>query len=968
VIKLGGRLRLQQPSPSPAGEPPERHADLSRRAVVLLFAAVTLLALGRPLLGQGAFLAADLLRQAPPWRAQTEPSFRAHNAVLGDTIDWAFPSKERFWRELRGGELHLWTDDVGGGGPVLPAYPVSAPFDVVYLVLPSWYAPGASAALRLLAAMVLTYGFLRRLGTARWAATLAGVAYGLTGFFGAWTNWPHTNVSVLLPGLFWAAEAIWQDPRARRVVPLALVLAGMAVGGFPAVAAYGIYALAGYLAVRVVSDRRPLRQGASRLGRPLAAAACTAAGGLLGVLLSAFYLLPFAELLRTLDLSSRVRPPGLDAAASHLDPRHLLTLISPSPFGNRYEGVYWGPPPTWPEAVTYAGVAVLVLAGWALALPRRPAPDPPDHPSPRPGPALAVAAYFWGLVLVMLVILFSGGPLTRLANQLPGVGGNFIGRTRVLVDFGLAVLAGLGAHAWHRLLTRQEDRAVLARRLRLVALGLAIAAVLVLVASSGFLLDYVREVSERGLRRYTAARFAVPLAAGAATLALLALAWAGRARRVLRWGLLGVVAAEMLVFFVPINPVTPRALFYDSTPAHRFLDANLGGARMGGSNLAFFPNSNVVYGLADLRGHTFHQPAYVDLLRAVHPRVMRTRTVALFPADVDLGSPLLDLLGVRYWSEDERLPVRGRRIEGPAPGTGTVDPARDPPAPRVVLPPGGLRAVELMVRERPASGQRLTVEVAGADGKVLASGERRLWTLGRGRWESVTLAGDGLPAGAAVTLRVRTGEAPGRVALVGGAGGELAYRLVAGAEDGLRVAFGDGVVIYERRTAQPLARFYGGYEVVAGAQAVTRLRDTPAAGRDRALTSAAVPGLAPGPGQGVAGAATIRSWQPGDIRVDVDAGRAGLLVLAVNRYPGWEATVDGRDATIVRADHAFQGVAVPAGRHSVRLRYRPGSFTLGLALTLAGLALCGLLWLAPAWRARRPSFTRRARDDRPAAG
>jgi hypothetical protein len=322
-----------------------------------------------------------------------------------------------------------------------------------------------------------------------------------------------------------------------------------------------------------------------------------------------------------------------------------------------------------------------------------------------------------------------------------------------------------------------------------------------------------------------------------------------------------------------------------------------------------------------------------------------------FPPEADPASPVLDLLGVRYWAEDERQPVRGRPLGGPAPAAAGLDPAGGAAPTRLRVPEGGLRAVELLVRDRPDSGRRLTVEVLGAAGQVLAGGERRLWTLGRDRWEQVVLAGDGLPAGTEVTLRVGTDEAPGRVGIAGAAAGP-AYRLVAGADDGLRVAYGSGVVIYERLDAQPLARLYGGYQVLAGEAAVARLAALPAAGRDRALVEAPVPGLAADPGPGPAGTAGVASWTAGDVRLEVDAARPGLLVLAVTAYPGWQATVDGRPAEIVRADHAFQAVAVPAGRHQVRFQYRPASFSRGLLLTLAGLAACALLWFVPARRAR----------------
>jgi hypothetical protein len=89
-----------------------------------------------------------------------------------------------------------------------------------------------------------------------------------------------------------------------------------------------------------------------------------------------------------------------------------------------------------------------------------------------------------------------------------------------------------------------------------------------------------------------------------------------------------------------------------------------------------------------------------------------------------------------------------------------------------------------------------------------------------------------------------------------------------------------------------------------------------------------------------------------DARVRTD--RRSLLVLADSWYPGWRVTVDGKPAELLRTDHAYRGVVVPAGEHQVRFTYvdRPLQFGAGLAgLTVLGLVLVPLFLR----RRRRPS-------------
>jgi uncharacterized membrane protein YfhO len=65
---------------------------------------------------------------------------------------------------------------------------------------------------------------------------------------------------------------------------------------------------------------------------------------------------------------------------------------------------------------------------------------------------------------------------------------------------------------------------------------------------------------------------------------------------------------------------------------------------------------------------------------------------------------------------------------------------------------------------------------------------------------------------------------------------------------------------------------------------------------------------------------------------------------------GWRAAVNGRAATVLRANVAFRAVALPAGRHVVDFVYRPRWGLAGLALTLASLLAAGA---AAAPRSRR---------------
>jgi hypothetical protein len=89
--------------------------------------------------------------------------------------------------------------------------------------------------------------------------------------------------------------------------------------------------------------------------------------------------------------------------------------------------------------------------------------------------------------------------------------------------------------------------------------------------------------------------------------------------------------------------------------------------------------------------------------------------------------------------------------------------------------------------------------------------------------------------------------------------------------------------------------------------------------------------------------------------VRANAVEPSVLVFADTYYVGWRAFVDGAEAPIIRANHAFKAVQVGPGPHVVRFVFEPQSFRLGAMLSGVGLAMVVALlgWSGvQSWRRR----------------
>lgn len=99
----------------------------------------------------------------------------------------------------------------------------------------------------------------------------------------------------------------------------------------------------------------------------------------------------------------------------------------------------------------------------------------------------------------------------------------------------------------------------------------------------------------------------------------------------------------------------------------------------------------------------------------------------------------------------------------------------------------------------------------------------------------------------------------------------------------------------------------------------------------------------------------IVRYRPGQVEIEAQLYCPGLVVLADQFYPGWvlEVATDGgppRRWPVLRTNRVMRGAWLPAGRHRLIYRYRPGTFLVGA--TVSGLAWAA--WaVAAGWRLAR---------------
>ena len=901
---------------------------------VVVFVAVRL---GPSLVGSRVFLGMGLLDLFAPWSSLPTAQDLHTSLFVSDQLDWSIPALTQIHDRLWAGDLAQWSNLAGGGSPLLanPDYGVFSPGRWVFLLLPPWLAPGWAKLLEMAFAWVFSYLLVRRLSGSRIAAALAGVVYPLTGFIIGWTNWPQVAVACVIPMVFWSIERFAQERTLRSAVPIALAVALLLFGGFPAVAGQTLYAAGCYAVVRIfIGDGR-------RLALRLRDLAVVGAGVCLGVGLSAIQLLPFAhQLLGDTDLSYRAQ-----GFFTHTPPIYLLTTVFPGVFSGNALARVASPQ----DLNAYVGAAVLLLA--AIGVVRALAG----------GVRRAAGVYFVALAVFIVALIWIRGPWSDWLNHLPVFHGNPIGRIRSQLALPAAVLAAAGLdtlrgrpapESWIRTDTRSFAwlSAAAAAAVTVVVTGVGVK-----VANGSF--------AGMATSRWPDVLIAVIPAVIIATLVLVGVRW--RPARMLA-AAVAVVAVVIQAFPATAFfwPTSSRSQFYPETEGIRYLQQHVGSDRAATLGYTLRPNVSAEYGLRTINAHGFFPRPMQQLLQAVDPAsfVAATETVFSTTPARYLASPGLGRLGVRYLATDNEAVMPGTsNVPVPIPGTA------DPPAAsigsvalqpgqeyRVTVPHGPLRGVSIPLAITSQLNVRATV--VGSDGAVVAQNVRE---IGAGNWNVPIVLADDPPAGTAsneapgaLTISV-TVDRPGATGSTDAAGQLRLQAIRPPAEsDGGRIAYaGDDMIIWERTTYLPRIHWASRATVITDDAA--RLAAAAKSSTDpNTVILAAAPPAGLGNTSTPAQRLEVREDAGDSLVVDVSAPTSGYVVVSDNIQNDFTATVDGKSTPIADADYAVGGVYVPAGQHEVELTYAPrgrsvgAMVSVGSAVVLIVAAIPGAWWLS----------------------
>jgi hypothetical protein len=864
-------------------------------------------------------------------------------------------------------EPPLWNPYSGMGMPLaanMQSQPYS-PFAWIPIALPNAYAYNIFIILRLYAAGLFAFLFLRQF-FGLWPSLAGGITLTYAGFYMLYITMPELSVEVVTAGALYALERMLRAPSRRSGAVLAAFIGGGILGGMPEATALALPLIYAYAVVRIAGDP-VLRASAKRIALCLAGAT---AGGL-G--LAAIAILPFFSYAHD---SLNVHPNGAGIGLGHDQysdatlALYLAPLMQGPPWNlifNNFSGGAGLRGFTLAGATFFAMLAACSLMWDAI---RRRGVDVP-------------AAFFTVASAIFLMKRF-GHPLVNWLGGLPVVDRvEWTKYEEANVACCVAILVGIGVA---RIVERRAE-------LPPIVFAAALPACVVL---GGLWYDW-SAFQALTTHRYI---FEFSILAALGFMAAATIIAAGALGTRVRGAALGIAACAvvflepLLVWIVPLyyiaDPQPPRAhSAYLGAPYIAYVQQHdRDGGRFFSQDGVLVPNWSTAFGIADLREVDALVPdRLLPFVRAFVPSDMAANVASRFDGagHLDYYDPLAQrlftLTSLQFAGLSDAMPPPqavitdayftyvGRQVPVVTAGTYVIGgDARHGLFMHPALPDHPRTQFSFPLHVAPQ-----TRDLAFAIGLLPAV------------WAS-TVCGDGVTfaidvATSGSTTRVftryidpkhdvrlrRWNEA--RVSLTpfrnrdinlvlstapGPSGSNCADWAVWGSmrtEPAVTIAnpwtpaFTDpSVHLYSYRWPLPRVSIY--HRVIAvtdQAAAIARVADTNLDVRKIAVVEGANPALRPflsGPADDVT-SGTIDRYTSNTVDARVDVREPSFVMLNDAAYLGWNAYVDGVRTPIYNTDGLFRGIIVPAGSHTIAFRYEPLSFTIGATITI--IALLGII-------------------------
>jgi len=592
-----------------------------RLRIALLLLAAPLLFTGPALLTGRVYAPADILYNAPPFgskRAELGVS-ADRTPLLADVAYQMLPWAAAARRDLSRGAPPLWNPYTLAGEPLLAVQQHGALHPIALLALALPFPQGVTLAmtLRIFAALLAAYLFLREIWCGEAAALLGAVAWAFCDWMAFYLGYPEHPAAAALPLLLLGLRRVAREPGVRAgAIAIAAFLAA-ALSGHPETLLHVSAAGGAYFAFELA------RADARRRMRAVLVAALSAAAAA-GI--AAAVLLPFLEILpQTFEHAFRRdwyahRPRSLPAAGL---PGRLALHAVPILRGASGHGAL-ASEAALPSA--YAGALVLPLAFTGLFGRRR-------------------ERWFFLAAGLAAAAVAAQTPAADLLAKLPLFDVAINERLVFVAAFSLCALAALGAD---RLSSGEGTPAFVAGS------AASLFGVAMLWSRNGArwteLLTPPAFVRERLLLEI------VPLALGALLVAVLPRRLRATAAV---WVLSALLVAARTAEQARTYPAIDAAAFY---PRFEILERIPRGQpyRIAGIGNALVPNTSAVYGLEDVRGY---EAMTLRRLIETYPLWCVGQPVWFNRID-DPSRPFLSFLNVRWLltEGDARPPEDWRRV------------------------------------------------------------------------------------------------------------------------------------------------------------------------------------------------------------------------------------------------------------------------------------------------------------------